>query len=72
MMDFICTFVDGNLCISDENSESCWVKKDKVLDMIIASAIRQRFQSYLDYDGNVQYLEYVTKPEFDLKVNRKI
>jgi len=72
MMDFICTYVDGNLCTSDENSESCWVKKDKALDMIIAPAIRQRFQSYLDFDGNVQYLAYVTQPEFDLKINRKI
>lgn len=72
MMDFICTFVDGKLCISDENSESCWVKKDKVLDMITAPAIRQRFQAYLDYGGNVQYLAYVTQPEFDLKINRKI
>ena len=72
MMDFVCTFVDGKLCISDENSESCWVKKEKVLDMITAPAIRQRFQAYLDYDGNVQYLEYVTQPGFDLKINRKI
>lgn len=72
MMDFICTFVDGKLCISDENSESCWVKKDKVLDMITAPAIRQRFQAYLNFDGNVQYLEYVTQPEFELKLSRKI
>ncbi|MEG0306671.1 MAG: NUDIX hydrolase [Clostridium sp.] len=72
MMDFICTFIDGTLCISDENSESCWVKKDKVLDMITSPAIRQRFQAYLDYDGNVQYLEYVAKPDFNLKINRKI
>ena len=72
MMDFICTYLDGKLCTSDENSESCWLKKDKLLDMIIAPAIRQRFQSYLDFDGNVQYLAYVTQPEFDLKVNRNI
>jgi len=72
MMDFICTFIDGELCISDENSESCWVKKDEVLDMITAPAIRKRFQAYLDYDGTVQYLAYVTQPEFNLKVNRKI
>lgn len=72
MMDFICTFVDGKLCISDENSESCWVKKDKVLDMITAPAIRQRFQAYLNFDGNIQYLAYVTQPEFELKLNRKI
>jgi len=72
MMDFICTFIDGELCISDENSESCWVKKAEVLDMIIAPAIRKRFQAYLDYDGTVQYLAYVTQPEFNLQVNRKI
>lgn len=72
MMDFICTYVDGELCTSDENSETCWIKKDKVLDMITAPAIRQRFQAYLDFDGNVQYLAYVTQPEFDLKVRKKI
>jgi NADH pyrophosphatase NudC (nudix superfamily) len=72
MMDFICTYVDGMLCTSDENSESCWIKKDKVLDMITAPAIRQRFQAYLDFDGSVQYLAYVTQPEFDLKLNRKV
>lgn len=72
MFDFICTYSCGELCISDENSESCWIKKDKVLDMITAPSIRQRYKSYLDYDGNVQYLEYVTQPEFDLKINRKI
>lgn len=72
MMDFICTFVDGKLCVSDENSESCWVKKGKVLDMITAPAIRQRFQAYLNFDGNIQYLAYVTQPEFELKLSRKI
>jgi len=72
MFDFICNFVDGNLSISDENSESCWIKKDKVLDYITSPAIRQRFQAFLDYDENVQYLEYVTQPNFDLKIMRKI
>lgn len=72
MMDFICTYVDGKLGISDENSESCWVKKDKVLDMITTPAIRQRFQAYLDFNGEVQYLAYQTQPEFDLEVNRRI
>lgn len=72
MMDFICTYVDGKLGISDENSESSWVKKDKVLDMITTPAIRQRFQAYLDFNGEVQYLAYQTQPEFDLEVNRRI
>lgn len=72
MMDFICTYVDGKLCTSDENSESCWIPKDKVLEMITTTAIRQRFQAYLNYDGNVQYFAYVTQPEFKLGVDRKI
>lgn len=72
MMDFICDYVDGNLSISEENSESCWVKKDKVLDMIKTHAIRQRFQAYLDFNGDVQYLSYITQPQFDLKVKRNI
>lgn len=72
MMDFICTFAGGTLDISDENSESCWVKKDKALEMITTPAIRQRFKAYLDYDGNVQYLSYITQPEFKLEINRRI
>jgi 8-oxo-dGTP pyrophosphatase MutT (NUDIX family) len=72
MMDFICTSAGGALGISDENSESCWVKKDKALDMITTPAIRQRFKAYLDYDGNVQYLSYITQPEFNLEIIRKI
>lgn len=47
-------------------------KKNKVLDMITAPAIHQCFQSYLDYDRNVQYLAYLTKPQFDLKINKKL
>lgn len=72
MMDFTCTYIDGELGISDENSESCWVEKDKVLDMITTPAIRQRFKAYLNFNGEVQYLAYKTQPEFDLKVNRRI
>jgi len=71
-MDFICTYAGGTLAISDENSESCWVKKDKALEMITTPAIRQRFKAYLDYDGNVRYLSYITQPEFKLNVSRKI
>lgn len=72
MMDFVCTYLSGELSTSEENSETCWIAKDKVLDLITAPAIRQRFQAYLDFDGSVQYLAYVTKPEFDLRVTRKI
>jgi len=72
MMDYVCTPVGGELCISEENSESLWVAKDKVLDMIEAPAIRERYQAYLDFNGTVNYMEYVTQPEFKLKLKRYV
>ncbi|HZJ75193.1 MAG TPA: NUDIX hydrolase [Clostridia bacterium] len=51
---FICKYADGELRASEENSESRWIKKDKVLDMITDPSIRDRFQSYLDFNGSVQ------------------
>lgn len=72
MMDYVCTPVGGELCTSDENSESFWVAKEKVLDMIEAPAIRERYQAYLDFKGTVNYMEYVTEPEFKLKLKRYV
>jgi 8-oxo-dGTP diphosphatase len=72
ILDFICTFVGGALRSSDENSESCWIPKNKVLDMITAPAVKARFQAYLDFDGSVRYLEYITRPEFQMKLSRFI
>ena len=72
MLDYVCEPVGGELCISEETTESSWVAKEKVLDMITAPAIRTRYQAYLNFDGNVNYMEYVTKPQFELKLNRTI
>jgi hypothetical protein len=60
------------LAISDETLESKWVVKDKVLDLVTAPAIITRYQAYLDFEGKVNYMEYVTKPQFEVKVTRKI
>ena len=67
MLDFVCKPVGGQLSISDETTDSGWVSKEKVLDFIAAPAIRTRFQVYLDFDGATAYMEYVTKPEFEIK-----
>lgn len=72
MMDFICKAVGGELCNSEENSESGWFSKDEVLKMMEAPAYIERFKAYLEFDGRVQYLEYITKPEFILKNKCKI
>jgi 8-oxo-dGTP diphosphatase len=72
MLDFMCKPVGGELCTSEETSESHWFEKDKVLDMVIAPAIRIRYQAYLDFGGNSCYMEYVTKPNFEVKLKRTV
>ena len=72
MLDFMCKPIGGELCTSEETSESHWFEKDKVLDMVTAPAIRTRYQAYLDFGGSSCYMEYVTKPNFEIKLNRTI
>lgn len=72
MFDFVCKPVGGKLSTSDETSESRWVSKSEVLDMISAPALRIRYQAYLDYEGSIHYMEYVIKPQFELKMKRNI
>lgn len=72
MFDFVCKPVGGELSSSDETSESKWVNKNEVLEMILAPALRTRYQAYLDFVGSVFYMEYVTKPQFELKLKRNV
>ncbi len=72
MLDFICVAKGGNIRGSDENSESGWFPKDTALSMITAPVIAERFRAYLEYKGRPTFLEYVTKPEFVLKLKRLI
>lgn len=70
IFDFICTEKSGTLRGSDENPESAWVPKEKVLDMIKAPSSQERFRAFLEYSARPAYLEYVTKPDFELKTKR--
>ena len=73
ILGFVCIFAGGELSVSDEISEACWVDKDMVLDYIVSPDLRKRFEAYLHFDGfNITYLEYVTKPEYELKTDRYI
>ncbi len=72
MLDFICTAKGGTPRPSDENSESAFFPRDKILDLIRAPAITERFKAYLEYAGRPTYLEYVTRPAFQLKLKRFI
>jgi 8-oxo-dGTP pyrophosphatase MutT (NUDIX family) len=72
MFDFVCKSVGGELSVSEETTESRWVAKEKVLDLLTAPAMRARYQAYLDFKGSIIYMEYVTKPEFAIKLKRTI
>lgn len=72
MLDFICKAKGGVPRPSEENSESMYVPKDKVLDMIKAPAIIERYKAFLAYAGRPTYMEYVAKPVFELKLKRLI
>lgn len=72
MFDFVCSPIGGELCTSEETTEVLWIRKEQVLDMVTAPAIRTRYQAYLDFNGKANYMEYVTKPVFELKLKRTI
>ncbi len=72
MFDFVCEPVGGEFNTSDETSDVRWVRKEDVLNMISAPALRTRYQAYLNFEGSVQYMDYVTKPEFEVKSKRTI
>ncbi|WP_348652079.1 hypothetical protein [Paenibacillus thiaminolyticus] len=42
-----------------------------MLDLIAAPAIRIRYQACVDADVRINSMEYVTKPEFELKLARR-
>ncbi|WP_374019066.1 NUDIX hydrolase [Paenibacillus thiaminolyticus] len=72
MRDYTCRAVGGQLSISEETSDVRWVAKEGVLDLIVSPAIRTRYQAYLDADVRINYMEYVTNPEFEVKLARTI
>lgn len=72
MMDFTCKLIGGELGTSEETPESKWVKKEDVLNYIKEPNLVERFQAYLDFNDLVNYVEYVTKPEYEMKLKRMI
>lgn len=72
MFGFTCTFIGGELTGSEETSESRWISRDRVLDYIKVPCLVERFKAYLHFDGDIKYLEYTTRPQYDLKLNRKV
>ena len=72
MLDFICRAKGGVPRPSEENSESAFFPREKILGMIQSPAIIERYKAFLEYTGRPIYMEYVTKPSFRLKLKRLI
>ena len=72
MFDFICRAKGGEPRPSDENSESAYFPAGEAAGLITSPAIAERFRAYTEYTGRPAYLEYVTKPEFALKLKTVI
>ena len=68
ILDFICYAKGGTPRPSEENSETAFIPKDKVLELIQTPAYIERYKAFLEYAGRPIYMEYVTKPEFQLKL----
>ena len=68
IMGFTCTYRSGEFRESDETTESLWISKDRVLEYICVPDFVDKFKAYLNFTGDVEYLEYVTKPEYNLKL----
>lgn len=72
MLDFICRSTGGIPRPSDENSESAYFPKSRVPELIKTPSYLERYHAFLEYTGRPIYLEYVTKPEFKLKLKTLI
>jgi 8-oxo-dGTP diphosphatase len=72
MFDFICKPIGGELCTSEETTDSRWVAKEQVTDFVTCPALRTRYTDYLNTEGQVFYKEYITKPDFELKFSRNL
>lgn len=72
MLDFACKPIGGQEQTSDETSEVAWFTLQEAQAMIAAPALKERFAAYLSRDGRPTYLAYVTKPEYELRLKRKI
>ena len=72
MFDYICKYEGGKLGVSDETSDSRWVKKEEAKDLIDRQVIKDRYQAYLDYTGKINYTAYKTKPEYVISAKREL
>lgn len=62
MLDFICEYVSGEPCTSNESSQVEWVDKDEVLSRIKRDAIYNRMKDMLEFSSEIVYRAYFVDP----------
>ncbi len=73
---FVSKHNDKNMAVGGEleSIECRWVSKENALDLITLPAIRMRYEAYLNFNGSVNYIEYVTAQtsECNVKLQRNV
>ncbi len=62
MLDFLGTWVAGDLTTSSESVQTEWVQRDEALQRITHPAIHDRLRNMLTITGQVVYRAYTTNP----------
>ena len=66
MFDFLCDYVSGQTCTSEETSEVLWVPRDQAMGMVQHPGCRHRLSVLLNHDDKITYQAYETKPDFKI------
>ena len=67
IFDFLATAIGGSLKISEESVEVGWFDRDVVLDMISEEWIVDRMKDMLEFDGQLIYKVYSSRPYEDYR-----
>ena len=73
MLDFSAAYVGGELVSQTaETTDAQWVPRHSIMAWLTVPYLRERFAAYLEFDGSVRYLSYVTQPTFELHLERDL
>ena len=65
---FICTYADGEACISDESVEAGWFTPDQAREMVTAPHFKKALTAMLEYDGKVLFSAFKSEEDGSMKL----
>lgn len=60
--DFICDYIGGEPCISDETTEVIWYPREQALEKITDPITKMRLENLLRFSGQISYHAYSSRP----------